>query len=144
MVACFLSFSLDVHRPHVATGFLGSDSCGEREEKIGEWRVWPLHRKSSVAGTRGDFESAVCLSVCLSVTLIACSGWDLVAALGPQDPPGPRPGPLLLVGRGTLDRRSPLDGIMLSEIAGKPRVIGRMQGPWSHFRVSQLAARGGP
>lgn len=95
-------------------------------------RVAPLHRKSSVA--RHERRLRVCR---LSRSLHA-AGWNLV---GCPWPPGPL---LLLVGHGRLDRRSPLDGIMLSEIAGKPRVIGRMQGPWSHFRVSQLAARGGP
>lgn len=34
MVAGFLSFSLDMHRPHVAAGFFGSDCCGEREARL--------------------------------------------------------------------------------------------------------------
>lgn len=83
------------------------------------------------------------VGVCrLSRPPIACSGWDLVAALGPPRPQAPCCCWLGVLGTGRLDRRSPLDGIMLSEIAGKPRVIGHMQGPWSHFRVSQLGARG--
>lgn len=85
MVACFLSFSLDMHRPHVATGFLGSDCCGEREERLVNAACGPyLHRKSSVAGTRGDFESAVCLSRPLHA---AVGIWWL--PLAPRPPPRP-------------------------------------------------------
>lgn len=77
MVACFLSFSLEMHRPHVATGFLGSDCCGEREMMVVSCRMWPY-----------DTEEATWSLP--PVTPIACSGravgnWWLLS-LAPRSP----------------------------------------------------------
>lgn len=76
MVACFLSFSLEMHMPHVATGFLGSDCCGERETTVVSCRMSP-------------YDSEEATSSLPPVTPMACSGWELIlmaAVLGPQAP----------------------------------------------------------